>query len=29
MLNEWEVLGARDLPPRVWDFIKQHRFFSG
>ncbi len=28
MLNEWEVVGARDLPPRVWDFIKQHRFFG-
>ena len=28
MLNEWEIVGARDLPPRVWDFIKQHRFFG-
>ncbi|MEE8147132.1 MAG: acyl-CoA dehydrogenase, partial [Longimicrobiales bacterium] len=28
MLNEWEIVRARDLPLGVWDFIKHHRFFG-
>ena len=28
MLNEWEIVRAGDLPPRVWDFLKEHRFFG-
>ncbi len=28
MLNEWEIVNERDLPPPIWDFIKQHRFFG-
>jgi acyl-CoA dehydrogenase len=28
MLNEWEIAQARELPPEVWAFLKQHRFFG-
>ncbi len=28
MIKEWEVFQAGDLPPEVWDFIKQHGFFG-
>ena len=28
MLNEWEIVDARDLPAPVWDFIRQQRFFG-
>ena len=29
MTNEWEINHVyADLPPQVWDFIKQHRFFG-
>jgi acyl-CoA dehydrogenase len=29
MVDEWEINHVRaDLPPAVWDFIKQHRFFG-
>ena len=29
MLDDWKISWElRDLPPEVWDFIKQHRFFG-
>lgn len=28
MTTEWEILQRRDLPPAVWAFLKQHRFFG-
>lgn len=28
LLNEWEISQAGDLPPNVWDFIKEHGFFG-
>ena len=28
MVHEWDVVQRRDLPPEVWEFIKQHRFFG-
>ena len=28
MVDDWEVVQRRDLPPEVWDFIKQHGFFG-
>ena len=28
MLNEWEVSQAGDLPPEVWRFLAQERFFG-
>src|SRR5438309_9854553 len=29
MLNEWEInWELRDLPPRVWDFLKTRKFFG-
>jgi acyl-CoA dehydrogenase len=29
MLDDWEITHrSKDLPPEVWDFIKQHRFFG-
>jgi len=29
MLDDWEISHERgDLPPEVWDFIKEHRFFA-
>jgi acyl-CoA dehydrogenase len=26
--DDWEVFQRRDLPPRVWDLLKQHRVFG-
>ena len=29
MVDDWEITHVRaDLPPQVWDFIKQHKFFG-
>ncbi len=29
MLDDWDITRNRmDLPPEVWDFLKQHRFFG-
>ncbi|TXH74673.1 MAG: acyl-CoA dehydrogenase, partial [Lysobacteraceae bacterium] len=29
MTNDWEVTHVRaDLPPQVWDYLKQHKFFG-
>jgi acyl-CoA dehydrogenase len=28
LLNEWEIIQARELPPEVWDFLCKHRFFG-
>ena len=29
MVNEWEINHVHaDLPPELWDFVKQHRFFG-
>ncbi len=29
MINDWEITHERnDLPPRVWDFLKSHKFFG-
>ncbi len=28
MLDEWEVRQNNDLPKEVWDYLKEHRFFS-
>jgi len=28
MFRDWDVLGAGDLPPGVWSFLKRHRFFG-
>ncbi len=28
MLDDWEVQQAGDLPPEVWEFLKQKRFFG-
>jgi acyl-CoA dehydrogenase len=28
MIDEWQIERAGDLPPEVWQFIKQHRFFG-
>lgn len=29
MLDDWQITGElQDLPPEVWEFIKQHKFFG-
>ncbi|MEW5704242.1 MAG: acyl-CoA dehydrogenase [Pseudomonadota bacterium] len=28
MLDDWEIAQGRDVPPKVWDFLKQHRFLG-
>ena len=28
MLDEWEISQAHDLPPKVWNYIKEHGFFG-
>ena len=28
MTDDWEVFQRRDLPPRVWEFLKRERFFG-
>lgn len=28
LVNEWDVIQARDLPEEVWTFIKEHRLFG-
>lgn len=28
MLDDWAITESRDLPPEVWNFIKQNRFFG-
>lgn len=28
MINEWDVVQNRDLPPEVWDFLKRQGFFG-
>ncbi len=28
MTDDWEVYQRRDLPPRVWDYLKRERFFG-
>ena len=28
MLDEWAIVGMRDLPPGVWAYLKQHGFFG-
>ncbi len=28
MLDEWQIQNDQDLPPEVWNHLKQHRFFS-
>ena len=28
MVDEWDVLERRDLPPEVWEFLKKERFFG-
>lgn len=28
MVSDWDVFQRRDLPPEVWDFLKQHKFFG-
>jgi acyl-CoA dehydrogenase len=29
MTNDWDITHVRaDLPPQVWDFLKQHKFFG-
>ena len=28
MLDDWQILQDKDLPPEVWDFIKRERFFG-
>ena len=28
MTNDWDVQVQRDLPPEVWQFLKEHKFFG-
>ncbi|MDT8438913.1 MAG: acyl-CoA dehydrogenase [Wenzhouxiangellaceae bacterium] len=28
MLDEWQIQNDQNLPPEVWAFLKEHRFFS-
>ncbi len=28
MLDEWQIAQDQDLPPEVWEFLKENRFFS-
>ena len=28
MLDDWEIAQRRELPPEVWAFLKEHRFFA-
>ncbi|MGD9663069.1 MAG: acyl-CoA dehydrogenase [Porticoccaceae bacterium] len=28
MLNDWQILHDKDLPPQVWDFLRSKGFFS-
>lgn len=28
MTNDWEVYRKKDLPPKVWDYVKEKRFFG-
>jgi acyl-CoA dehydrogenase len=28
MVDEWDVIQRRDLPPEAWEFLKKHRFFG-
>ncbi len=28
MLDEWKIHQDQDLPPEVWNFLREHRFFS-
>ena len=28
MASDWEIYCRRDLPPQVWDYLKQERFFG-
>lgn len=28
MLDDWEITENRDLPPAVWDFLKEKKFFA-
>ncbi len=28
MVDDWQVFQQRDLPPEVWDYLKEHRFFG-
>lgn len=28
MVNDWDVWRRRDLPPEVWQFIREHKFFG-
>ncbi len=28
MVKDWDVFQKRDLPPEVWQFIKEHKFFG-
>ncbi|MCB1636403.1 MAG: acyl-CoA dehydrogenase family protein, partial [Xanthomonadales bacterium] len=28
MLDDWQIQQDRDLPPAVWDFLREHRFFG-
>jgi acyl-CoA dehydrogenase len=28
MVTDWEIQQRKDLPPRVWDYLKQERFFG-
>lgn len=27
-LDEWEIARRGDLPPEIWDFLREHRFFG-
>lgn len=28
MATDWEIHSRKDLPPKVWDYLKQERFFG-
>ena len=28
MLDDWQIYNDQDLPDEVWDFLREHRFFS-
>ena len=28
MTDDWEIWQHRDLPPEIWDFLKEHKFFG-
>src|SRR5882672_6745075 len=28
LLDDWEIEQARDLPPLVWQFLREHKFFG-